>query len=240
MTREELQKRAAAINWFHSIDLGQGVVTPGKDDSARKLRYIKLPPSLAGKTVLDIGAWDGFFSFEAERRGAKRVLATDYFCWDGPGWGTQAGFKLAREARNSKVEDQQIDVMDLSPATVGTFDVVMFLGVLYHVRHPLLVLEKVAAITKEMLVLETLVDLLLLRQPAMSFLAGDESNVDATNWWAPNPPALLAMLRDVGFKKIEIVGRPRPTTARAVGSVGKGKYALRAFQRSRMAVHAWK
>ena len=240
MTREELLPRVAAINWFHSIDLGQGVVTPGRDDSARKLKYIHLPESLAGKTVLDIGAWDGFFSFAAERRGAKRVLATDYFCWSGPGWGTQAGFKLAREALKSQVEDRQIDVLDLSPDTVGVFDVVMFLGVLYHVRHPLLVLEKVAAVTKEMLVLETLVDLLLLKSPAMSFLAGDESNVDSTNWWAPNPPALVAMLRDVGFKRIEIVGRPRPVAARAVGSVKRGKHAFRAFQRSRMAVHAWK
>ena len=131
-------------------------------------------------------------------------------------------------------------MLDLSPESVGIFDVVLFLGVLYHVRHPLLVLEKVAAVTKELLVLETLVDLLLLKSPAMSFLAGDESNVDPTNWWAPNPPALLAMLRDVGFKRIEIVGHPRPVTARAVGAVKRGKHALRALQRSRIAVHAWK
>ncbi|HTB64538.1 MAG TPA: DUF1698 domain-containing protein [Opitutales bacterium] len=240
MTPEELQRRVSSVKWFHTIDLGQGVVTPGLDNSPRKLEFIKLPPSLSGKTVLDIGAWDGFFSFEAERRGAKRVLATDWHSWGGPGWGTQAGFKLAREARNSAVEDQRVDVMDLSPESVGVFDVVFFLGVLYHLRHPLLALEKVASVTKELLILETQVDLLLLKTPAMTFLAGDKSNKDTTNWWAPNPPALLAMLRDVGFKRVDIVGRPRSATARAASALQSGKFARRVFQRSRFAVHAWK
>ena len=98
---------------------------------------LDLPASLEGLTVLDIGAWDGFFSFECERRGASRVVAADYYSWHGPGWGTKAGFQLAREALGSRVEDVDIDVMDLSPERVGTFDVVLFLGVLYHLRHPL-------------------------------------------------------------------------------------------------------
>ena len=73
-------------------------------------------------TVLDIGAWDGFFSFECERRGASRVVAADYYSWHDAGWGTKAGFQLAREALQSRVEDVDIDVMDLSPERIGTFD----------------------------------------------------------------------------------------------------------------------
>jgi len=81
MDKVELEQKIAGINWFHRIDLGNGIVTPGVDDSRSKLVYLNFPVNLTGKTVLDIGAWDGFFSFEAEMRGASRVLATDAYCW---------------------------------------------------------------------------------------------------------------------------------------------------------------
>ena len=92
----DLAAKAEAIRWYHTIDLGGGVVTRGIDDSPFRLARLDLPQSLAGLTVLDIGAWDGFFSFEAERRGAARVVAADYFSWHGGGWGSKAGFELAR------------------------------------------------------------------------------------------------------------------------------------------------
>jgi tRNA (mo5U34)-methyltransferase len=125
-----------------------------------RLARLDLPASLEGRTVLDVGAWDGFFSFEAERRGASRVVATDHYSWHGLGWGTgdgKAGFELARTALGSRVEDVDIDVMDLSPERVGTFDVVLFLGVLYHLRHPLLALERIASVADDLLVAETVV-----------------------------------------------------------------------------------
>ena len=100
-----LAERVAALRWYHTIDLGHGVVTPGVDDTRERLARLALPGSLAGKTVLDIGAWDGFFSFEAERRGAARVVASDSYSWKGGGWGTKSGFLLAREALGSRVED---------------------------------------------------------------------------------------------------------------------------------------
>ena len=80
---EQLASEMRNIRWFHTIDLGGGLMTPGKDPSGKKLATLGFPADLTGKTVLDIGAWDGFFSFEAERRGASRVLATDQFCWGG-------------------------------------------------------------------------------------------------------------------------------------------------------------
>lgn len=240
MTREELLQQVEAIRWFHRIPLGPDLVTPGLDDSQAKLRRLHLPESLAGRTVLDIGAWDGFFSFEAERRGAARVLAVDSFCWSGEGWGSKAGFELARRALASKVEDRDIDVFDLSPAAVGTYDVVFFLGVLYHVRHPLLALEKVASVTQRQLILETKVDLLGCRTPAMAFYVGDDLNHDPTNWWAPNVPGLRDMLRAVGFNSVQVVHRPRPWLSRLWRAFRRGRFSWRQFQRGRVTVHAWK
>ena len=89
-----LKQQVNQIKWYHSIDLGDGIITPGYDNSAKKLNRLNLPASLAGKTVLDIGALEGFFSFEAERREAKRVLATDSFAWDVMG---KDGFDLAKK-----------------------------------------------------------------------------------------------------------------------------------------------
>ena len=195
-----------AISWFHRIDLGQGIVTPGLDNTPDKEAQLKLP-SLRGKTVLDIGAWDGYFSFAAERLGASRVLATDSFVWSGATWASKAGFDLAHEALGSKVEEKQIDVMDLSPDAVGTFDVVFFLGVLYHLRHPLLALERVASVTGELLVLETVVDMTFTRRPAAAFYPTDELEGDESNWWGPNAPAVVGMLKAVGFSQVDIVNQ---------------------------------
>lgn len=169
-----------------------------------------MPDDLTGSSVLDIGAWDGFFSFAAERRGAQRVLATDSFCWDGGGWGTKAGFDLARRALNSKVEDKRIEVIDLSPDTVGVFDVVLFLGVLYHMKHPLLALERVASVTRTQLIMQTQVDMLAVARPAMAFYPGTELNGDPTNWVGPNPAAVVAMLQLVGFTRVEILSKSFP------------------------------
>ena len=156
-----------------------------------------LPEDLSGKTVLDIGAWDGFFSFEAERRRASRVVACDYYAWHGVGWGTgrgKDGFELARTALNSRVEDVALDVMDLSPEKIGTFDVVFFLGVLYHLPNPLLALERVASVSSGLLILETVVDMVGIGRPAAAFYPDRELNNDPTNWWGPNHAAVQGML----------------------------------------------
>lgn len=186
----------AGIQWWHQIELPDGSVTPGPDRSAEKLEWLHLP-DLTGKTVLDIGAYDGFFSFAAERLGASRVLAADSYVWQRPGG--KDGFEYARRQLGSRVEDIEIEVLDISPETVGQFDVVLFLGVLYHMRHPLLSLEKVASVTKERLVVETLIDLTFLRSPAAAFYPWKMLR-DETNWWGPNRAALLGMIESVGFE----------------------------------------
>ena len=248
MNKNDLEKEVAKIRWWHTIDLGDGVVTNGVNNPVQLLDRCALPEDLSGMTVLDIGAWDGFFSFEAERRGAKRVLATDSYSWGGEGWGTKAGFDLARRALGSKIEDMEIDVLDISPEKVGVFDVVLFLGVLYHMRHPLLALERVSSVTGKHLILETHVDMLGTKRPAMAFYPGDELSDDSSNWCGPNPAAVEAMLKTVGFKKCQRIHNPIVFRTGIVWRAGRALYVKvkkndsfsRRFQQSRMVFHAWK
>jgi tRNA (mo5U34)-methyltransferase len=207
---DALRRRVEALRWHHRIDLGGGVVTPGQDRSDEKLAALRLP-SLEGRSVLDVGAWDGYFSFAAERLGARRVMAVDSFVWGEVSWGSQASFQLAREVLGSRVEDRYLEVLDVTPETVdGVWDVVLFLGVLYHLPDPFLALRRMAAVTGELLVVETLSDRLPTRRPAMSFYPGASMDNDTTNWWAPNEAALVAMLRELGFPSVEVVGRRSP------------------------------
>jgi tRNA (mo5U34)-methyltransferase len=218
MNVNELQAEVTKILWFHQIDLGSGVITPGLDDSAGKLPRIKIPENLDGMSVLDIGTWNGFFSFEAERRGASRILATDSYVWRSEVLNGKQGFDLARKALNSKVEDMEIDIMELSPDKIGSWDLVLCLGVLYHLRHPLLALERVFSVTGKQLILETVVELFSENKPAMVFYPGTELANDPTNWWGPNPAAVIAMLKDVGFSKVELASledNPIPGIGRA-------------------------
>jgi tRNA (mo5U34)-methyltransferase len=242
---EFLQTRVDALRWYHTIDLGQGVVTRGVDDTPLRLARLDFPASLSGLSVLDVGAWDGFFSFEAERRGASRVVAADHYSWHGTGWGTangKAGFELARTALGSRVEDVDIDVMELSPERVGTFDVVLLLGVLYHLRHPLLALERIASVTRALLILETVVDMVGVPRPAMAFYPDAELGDDPTNWWGPNVAAVHGMLHSTGFQQVRTVTSLPSTPYRAAralahGLKGKNQVA-RSFRQDRAVFHA--
>ncbi|MBV8848316.1 MAG: DUF1698 domain-containing protein [Methylobacteriaceae bacterium] len=198
---------APPARWFHSIDLGDGQVTRGANPNFR-LRGMAdsvFQNDVAGKTVLDIGAWDGFYSFEAESRGAARVLATDHFCWSGEGWGTKQGFDYAHARLGSRVESLDVDLFDLNPSTLGTFDVALFLGVLYHLHDPYGGLKRAAAMTHDLLIVETVTACNPLPLPVMRFYPGKELNNDPTNFWAPNTRCLRHMLEDAGFRRIEIV-----------------------------------
>ena len=221
------------MKWWHQIDLGDGIVTPGPDPTPARLPELQIPEDLTGLTVLDVGAWDGFFSFEAERRGARRVLATDSFCWGQGGWGTKAGFELARRAIGSRVEDLDIDPLELSPDRIGSFDLVLFIGVLYHMRHPLLALDRVFSVTRDRLILQTQVDLTAIERPAMAFYQGSELHDDPTNWCGPNPPAVVAMLRAAGFSEARIVSRWSSRSATLEDMNGPPV-------RGHVTVHAWR
>ena len=243
MMPETILEEAAKIKWFHQIDLGHGIITPGISNCTDMLNWLALPEQLDGKTVLDVGAWDGFFSFEAERRGAARVLATDSFSWSGNGWGSKKGFDLVHTIKESKVDSQDIDVLNLSPEHVGTFDVVLFLGVLYHMKYPLLSLERIASVTKDLLILETHVDLIFNKRPALSLYPSKELNDDPTNFFGPNAAAVISLLKMKEIKKVKIVGT-EPFWTRLKRSIRLALHRKAPFsatiQQARMTFHAWK
>jgi tRNA (mo5U34)-methyltransferase len=205
---DELRALVGQYTWHHQIDLGDGIVTPGRDRSARKLEALQLP-ALQGKSVLDVGAWDGYFSFAAERLGAARVVALDSVIWQKV---SKAPFEIAREALRSNVEDIELEVLEISPETVGQFDVVLFLGVLYHMRDPMAALQAVASVTKELLVVETLVDMTYTRRPVAAFYPGSYLSGDHSNWWGPNAAAAAAMVGEFGFNEVLTINKPNPLT----------------------------
>jgi len=175
----------------------------------RRLRLLQIPEDLTGWTVLDIGAWHGFFSFECERRGADHVLAIDHYAWNRFGMDE---FLAARKRLESKVEHRLVDVYDLNLHDIGQFDLVLMLGVFYHLRNPLLALEHVKNVTRQLLICETHVLLPFIheRYPLVPFFPGDENAKETANEMCaiPTLEALRQMLRSVGFSDVQTVYTP--------------------------------
>ena len=224
MNEQQIRDRIASVpHWYHQIEIRPGIVTPGINDSTKTLGRLHLPARCDGLRVLDIGARDGFFSFELERRGAE-VVAIDYV---DP---SASGFAVARELLGSQVQCAVCNVYDLHPERHGTFDIVLFLGLLYHLRDPLLALDRIWEVCRPdaILALETqLLDNALLvdggrfrrladidpqlrRACLMQFYPGDSLNGDASNYWAPNAACVGGLLDAAGFATTaEDVGGPR-------------------------------
>jgi tRNA (mo5U34)-methyltransferase len=201
-----IAERVKQFWWYHSIDLGNGIVTRGiksPELHAQEAAAFFDPIRMKGTSVVDIGAWNGFYSFEAKRRRAKRVLATDSYCWNHEQFRGRETFDLARSALGLDIETLTIDVPELSPEKLGTFDVVLFLGVLYHLFDPIDGLRRAASLAKEVLVVETHTDLQELKRPAMVLYPGSELNNDPTNWWGPNVACVKELLKTMGFVRID-------------------------------------
>ena len=190
----------AETGWWHSFEMPDGTVIRGvcevqglKD----RLAQFPIPEDLRGKRVLDVGAWDGWFSFELERRGAE-VTAIDN--WDNP------RFHQMHAMLGSKVDYRVMDVYDVSPETVGRFDIVLFMGVLYHLKHPMLALENICSVTTELAAIDSYVlpgDLDAQAKPVLEFYESDEFEGNVDNWAAPNLACLMAMCRTAGFARVE-------------------------------------
>lgn len=235
--------------WFHSIDLGSGIVTPGRKSKAtldRELEQLRLP-DLRGKSVLDVGAYDGYFSFACEERGASRVVALDWYVWSVdmaaymedwrsskttgaplpapiesrhykpdilPG---KKPFDLAHRLRKSKVEPVVGDLMTMDLAPLGMFDVVLYLGVLYHMEEPLTSMRRLRSVVTPggLAVIETeAVEVPGLDRAYCEFFPGQELNNDPSNWWAPNAKALEGLGRAAGFREMVVFENAPATAAR--------------------------
>jgi tRNA (mo5U34)-methyltransferase len=267
VTPEEVRRQAGGITWCHSIDLGHGIVTAGLSD-VRPLSDGEIP-DVAGKTVLDIGAWDGLYSFRAERLGASRVVALDHYAWGvsmparqayweqcaaagvlpdhgrdltdfwDPSLPGRKGFDFARQVLDSKVEPVVADFMTADLEALGKFDVVFYLGVLYHMPEPLTALQRLRAVTGEVAVVETVAVRVLGQREAslVAFYPGNElGGADFGNWFAPTEQALVGMCRAAGFSSAKVVrGAPPVPVLRD----HLRRNPRRAYIEYRAAVHAF-
>jgi tRNA (mo5U34)-methyltransferase len=240
LSRDELRSLARSVRfWYHSIDLGQGVVTDGRLTQAALTEQVAAMrlPDLRGKRVLDVGCWDGFFALEAERREAAEVVALDHFVWEldlpaymkyfaeasqrGQGLNFadleryrhpghlpgKVGFDTAKRALDSRVEPVVADYMSMDVGELGSFDVVFFLGVLYHLTDPFGAIRRLSSVTSDLAVIESaLVQVAGMEDLALAEFWGDvEYGGDPTNWWGLSLSALDSMCRAAGFGELRPV-----------------------------------
>ncbi len=199
-TRKQIGE-LSRLGWYHSIQLPDGQVIPGLqtlEQLRSRLARFPIPDDLRGKRVLDIGAWDGWFSFEMERRGAE-VLALDS--------AEHTRFRVARDLLGSRVEYRTGDICRLSARALGRFDIVLFFGVLYHLKHPLLALETVCDLSTDMAFIESYVTddgTSLTAPPLMEFYETTELRGQFDNWVGPNTSCLMAFCRTAGFARVQL------------------------------------
>ena len=203
----DFEKEMNTIKWWHPIKIGD-YVTPGKNQETEDtFNNLDLPTSLSGKSVLDIGAWDGYYSFGCESLGADRVVASDKFVWSnneisGHWWNNDQGFDFAHKHLNSKVEKLFASVEELDPNKHGKYDIVLMLGVIYHAKDPIGYLQKAFDMSNDLVIIETHVDMMDINFPAARYYIADELNQDKTNYWGPNALAVRGIMTDIGFKEI--------------------------------------
>lgn len=198
-------EKRSQIGWWHSFELPDGRIIEGVatlESLKKRIAQFPIPERLSGKRVLDIGTWDGWFAFEMERRGAD-VVAID--CWDNP------RFREVHSLLHSHVDYRQMDVYELTPERIGRFDIVLFMGVLYHLKHPLLALERVCALTTDFAAVDSFViqekhlpGAGVETRAVMEFYETDEFGGDFTNWSGPSLPCLMAFCRTAGFARVEL------------------------------------
>lgn len=205
--------------WYHRIELPGGVVTPGW--APWNTDVYGIPERLDGKRVLDVGAWDGYWTFEALRRGATEVLAIDDFSdhlesnVTRTAWDTFDLCRIALGHSDETCKRQELTVYDLSRDQHGLFDVVFFFGTLYHLRYPLLGLDKLATVCGDEIFVETAIldDFSPYngglnkgypgQQMVMEFYPGDQYGDNDSNWWVPTLNCLAKMVAAAGFQIIE-------------------------------------
>ncbi len=206
----------ASLSWYHTMNLGSGIVTPGAYDHRPYLHHYGLPDTLHGKQVLDIGAASGFFSFEFEQRGAD-VTATDLPEWNdhdfGPNYQPDQSpekahvylhrpFDVARYLLGSRVKKRYLNIYDIAPDTVGMFDLVFCGSLLIHLTDPLKALWNMARVTRDKAIIATVIT----TEYAERSLALMEGYQRGDSWWVPSRTGLELMAACAGFVGIEWKG----------------------------------
>jgi tRNA (mo5U34)-methyltransferase len=240
--------------WYHTLDLPDGIVTPGWFD----LRGVvdRLPwPDVRGKRCLDVATYDGFFAFELERRGAREVVATDisdHDQWDWPeriraqgpetlaavaGPEKGAGFRVAHAALGSGVEKVELNVYDLSPERVGHFDVVVCGSLLLHLRDPLRALSAIRSVCRGSFLSSEEVrigwSIVFPRRPILEL----DGVSDHMQWMVPNVSAHRRMVEAAGFE----LARTGPRFSIAFGPAypRPGNEGRRAVRRRAAPLFGW-
>lgn len=226
-----LGERVSLIPWYHTIDLGDGLVTPGNHDHRELVAHVGIPDDLRGLRALDVATFDGFWAFELERRGAE-VVAIDLPTVADLDWPRGArdivtaealdldqgeAFSMAALALGSKVDRRACSVYDLDPEELGHFDLVFVGDVLLHLRDPLAALVSVRRVSGDKLIVMDRYE------PAISgtgeTLLRYRGGWEGLEWWAPSLETLLQWVVDAGFETPTIEGSYR---VRGVNSTEPG------------------
>ena len=243
MDVEEKRRRVGDYTWYHTVDLGDGVVTPGQFDHRPLLRHYGIPDDLTGKSVLDVGPAHGFFAFEFEARGADRVVTAELAQWSAHDGTTKLKQEFDREgldernesylhgalefaiaARGSSVEQTFCNVYDLSPETIGMFDLVFCGSMLLHVTDPLRALDAIRSVTRETAIIATTIDPSFRgRAPRARFVG----SATGQTFWEPNFTCLERWALAAGFTRAERVSRFR--IASLDGRVDEPHGSIRAY-----------
>jgi tRNA (mo5U34)-methyltransferase len=214
--RETLAAHVAQLQWYHTIDLGHGVVTPGVFDLRPVVSQFGIPERLDGKTVLDVGPGNGFFAFLMEERGAA-VTTVELPSWSAhdaspalkafydSDEGKAAALNihdalgLAARAKGSRVTRTFVNVYDFDPAVHGRYDIVFCAAVLLHLTDPVRALYKIFSATKEMALISTPIHDEASGEPRADF----RGTATGHTFWLPNRACLLQWARAAGFTRVE-------------------------------------
>jgi tRNA (mo5U34)-methyltransferase len=218
---EVLRKQVAERDWYHTLELAPGVVTPGWFDTRPAVNELSLPASLAGKRCLDVGTFDGFWAFEMERRGADEVVAIDLLDHARADWPPNTrpetietlsrhkrgggGFELASEWLGSSVIRHELSVYDVDPETLGRFDFIYMGSLLLHLRDPVRALDRLHRVCEGELLVVDNIDLLL----TLLFPHRPVASLDVQGrpwWWTCNSAGIVRMLEAARFRPL---GRPK-------------------------------
>jgi tRNA (mo5U34)-methyltransferase len=214
----DLAAEVAASGWYHTIELPNGVVTPGQFDHRSLVPHYGLPESMKGMTALDVATFDGFWAFEMEKRGAVvtaidlprasdvdlPVAAQAQMKREGIDAPIGTGFAIAHRELGSSVKRVVSNVYELSPDTVGVFDFVHMGDLLLHLKSPLTALERVRQVCAHQALI---VDVFApdLGTPTGTTLAEYRGGWDGVVWWIPSLDTLAQMILDAGFSDVQLL-----------------------------------